>query len=182
MSIESVRIKCSTSLFFKKSFLLYESAFPKNERRTLEQQITVFESEQYHFDVLIQDDALVGILCWWLFDDYRYIEHFAIYPHIRGEGVGRACLEQFIEGYDTPVVLEVDLPTDDIAKRRIVFYERQGFVLSASRYAHPSYQQGGDDVELCLMSHPTLMDDFQIETFIQKTHPVVHRNHAQRRR
>ena len=59
-----------------------------------------------------------------------YGEHFAVDPDERGGGYGGKALRLLCEELQTPVVLEVELPFDEMSRRRIGFYQRSGFTLS----------------------------------------------------
>ena len=50
-------------------------------------------------------------------------------------------MKQFLVFCGTPVVLEVEMPTDEMSKRRIGFYERLGFELDNQVYHQPPYAQ-----------------------------------------
>ena len=75
-------------------------------------------------------DRYVGFITGWLFDGYTYVEHFAIDPAASNGGIGAEAMKQFLVFCGTPVVLEVEMPTDEMSKRRIGFYERLGFITS----------------------------------------------------
>jgi hypothetical protein len=52
--------------------------------------------------------------------------------------------------------LETELPTDEISKRRIAFYERKGFRLLDPGYKQPPYHIGGVPIPMYLMLAGTL--------------------------
>lgn len=43
---------------------------------------------EYHFDLLMEGERFLGILLFWEADGFRYVEHFATCPQLRGQGVG----------------------------------------------------------------------------------------------
>ena len=49
------------------------------------------------------------------------------------------------------IVLEVDLPTDNLSRRRIAFYTRCGLTLSPEEYIQPAYRAGGNEIPMRLM-------------------------------
>lgn len=57
---------------------LYQNSFPLCEQRTLDHQITAFKADRFHLDVYLDGETLVGFIGYWDFDDYLYIEHYAI--------------------------------------------------------------------------------------------------------
>ncbi|MFQ7502317.1 MAG: GNAT family N-acetyltransferase [Alistipes finegoldii] len=72
-------------------------------------------------------DEFIGILFHWGADGYRYVEHLAVSPALRGQNMGSAALSAFCRKVGR-VILEIDPPVDDISIRRLHFYERLGFV------------------------------------------------------
>ena len=50
-----------------------------------------------------------------------------------------------------PFVLEAEVPTDDLSRRRVGFYERQGFRVWDKDYVQPPYRRGGRPLPLYLM-------------------------------
>ena len=67
---------------------LFESAFPEEERppfSSLEDR-----DERFHFLVASLDDEPLGILTYWVFEEFAYIEHFAIDKDFRNRGLGKA--------------------------------------------------------------------------------------------
>lgn len=103
-----------------------------------------------------------GFITWWDFGDFVYGEHFAMLPECRGAGIGGEVIDRFVADAGKPVVLEVELPTNDTARRRIGFYERHGFTLCDAEYVQPPYDAGGEGVPMRLMSHGMPLD---AETF-----------------
>ena len=49
------------------------------------------------------------------------------------------------------VVLEVELPTDEMSKRRVGFYERHGFKLCEKKYVQSPYKAGDCELEMKIM-------------------------------
>ena len=93
----------------------------------------------------------LGLLTTWEFDDFIYIEHFAIDPTLRSQGYGSEALKAFIHEHGKPIVLEAEPPTDALSIRRIKFYERIGLTLYDFPYMQPAYTEDSNPVELRLM-------------------------------
>ena len=158
---------------FSRAWELYESAFPADERRTLHPQSKVLERAAYHFEVVTDNDAFVGLLLWWHFNDVRYVEHLATLPGLRGKGYGKQVLETFVAESDVPVWLEVEPPTDEMKRRRVGFYQRVGFALNTHHYMQPPYTEGGSPVPLLLMTHPITVTEAAVRDFCRTYHPVL---------
>lgn len=120
--MQQIRLKNSSNIYFDKAWELYEEAFPLNERRLFEAQVNLMSDPKYHFDILIEDNQLIGFLLWWDLESFRYIDHFATSKQLRNKGYGKLILEQFINNNSKPILLEVELPTSELNQRRIKFY------------------------------------------------------------
>ena len=135
----------------------YNEAFPVEERRdfALVRQLIAIEPA-FQLRVFYREGTYVGFLSNWQFTGFRYVEHFAIDPAARNGGIGGIALRLFLALQEDAVVLEVELPVDELTRRRVGFYERQGFRLDTQRYIQPPYRLGGISLELRLMSYGPL--------------------------
>ena len=100
---------------------------------------------------IANSQKLLGLLTTWHFEDFIYIEHFAIDPTLRSQGYGSEALKAFIHEHGKPIVLEAEPPTDALSIRRIRFYERIGLTLYDFPYMQPAYTEDSHPVELRLM-------------------------------
>lgn len=138
------RINNVSDLLFSNLFNLYALAFPTAERRTwagLEYELNY--EKRFFAQAILRDEKFVGLLNYWTFDRFFYIEHFAVSPTMRDQHIGTEALKMFKEQTKLPVVFEVEMPVDTTAIRRIQFYERLGFSVISHNYAQPPYE--GDD-------------------------------------
>lgn len=142
----------------------YTDSFPEAERRpfplvrrlSLEHPaftVYVLTRRQATLSEAKAQESYVGFITAWKFDKFIYIEHFAIDESARNGGRGGRALKQFLASCQAPVVLEVEIPTDELSKRRIGFYERLGFTLDQHLYHQPPYQEGGETLEMRLMTY-----------------------------
>ena len=60
----------------------------------------------------------------WPMTDALFLEHFAVNPALRSQGLGGRILEELKKQTDCPLVLEAELPETDWARRRLGFYAR----------------------------------------------------------
>ncbi|MBQ2857092.1 MAG: GNAT family N-acetyltransferase [Bacteroidaceae bacterium] len=120
---------------------LLETAFPLQERRdSTWQRRNVNDNPLFHNILITDDEHPVGLLTYWDFKDFIYIEHFAIDHRLRNNGYGQQTLSVLKEQTKLPIVLEAEEPTDELTKRRIGFYRRQGFILQDFSYQQPPYR------------------------------------------
>lgn len=143
---------------------LMHTAFPIQERRNDEEQRHNTDyNPLFHSNLIIDNNTPVGLINYWDFKTFRYIEHFAIDNNLRSKGYGQAVITRLKEESKRPMVLEVEEPMDETTQRRISFYQRQGFVLHKHPYLQPPYREGDSWFPLCLMSYGPLDMDKQYE-------------------
>lgn len=119
---------------------IFVSSFPVSERRQLPSLHRLLASEPRFVLCAVMDNAaVVGMLAYWQFADFLYVEYLAIEASLRNRRYGHAVLQQFLAEAHRPVLLEVEIPTDALTRRRIQFYERHGFEMLQVDYVQPSY-------------------------------------------
>ena len=104
-----------------------------------------------HYALNTTQEYLLGLLTTWHFEEFIYIEHFAIDPALRSQGYGSEALKTFIHEQGKPLVLEAEPPTDEMTHRRIRFYERIDLTLYDYPYIQPAYTEESLPVKLRLM-------------------------------
>lgn len=133
---------------------LYELAFPLAERRPTDVWTAMLARHpRFRGYAIVEGQDFCGLLTAWHFDEFVYVEHFAICPEQRNGRKGARALAQFVaQTRPLPIVLEVEEPTEDMARRRIGFYERGGFSLLTPPYLQPPYRAGEAFLPLRLMA------------------------------
>ena len=148
------RINTVNNQFFSNLFNLYTLAFPPLERRTwagLEYELNY--EKKLCVNALIQEGVFVGLFNYWTFDRFYYIEHLAISHKYRSQGIGSEAMSLFMDQTKLPIVLEVEMPNNINASRRILFYEKLGFSILAHNYAQPPYEGTGFFIPELIMSN-----------------------------
>ena len=142
---------------------IYRESFPIDEQRPVESIARLITEEpRYTMYAIINEDEdtkhytlntkqALGLLTTWEFADFIYIEHFAINPELRSQGYGSKAISTLIKQKEKPIILEAEPPTDELTRRRIHFYERQGITLYDFPYLQPAYTEASQPVELRLM-------------------------------
>lgn len=139
---------------------LYNETFPEDERRLYRDadHVAGFVKEKGgKFHAFAYDDGgedYLGFMTYWTFRGYVYIEHFAVSPEHRGRNVGTKMLNHLFKTVSPDVLIEVEEPTDDEKRRRIAFYERNGFRARGDiKYTQPPYSPGQKGLPMLLMTH-----------------------------
>ncbi|GHV03496.1 hypothetical protein AGMMS50229_02810 [Campylobacterota bacterium] len=164
--MNKVAIQNAEDSRFSAFWKIYNSSFPLNERRSLDDQIRVLLNSDYCLEVWIDNsETIAGLIGWWNCGDLRFVEHFAISPDFRSAGFGSRFLSAWIAESKTTVLLEIEPITDETTKRRQNFYKRLGFVDNNIVYFQPPYHKTTQEIKLLLMSYPKPISNDCYERF-----------------
>ncbi len=146
-------------------YRIMEAGFPTDERRPREEQARLFDNPVFHAYGLLGDTGEVkAFLTVYEFDTFVFAEHLAVDERFRNRGLGAELMRAFLERLDKPLCLEVELPTGELSRRRIGFYERLGFTLNDYPYIQPPMSEGQSEVPLLVMSTKGPLTPEQFET------------------
>ena len=154
---------------------LMEASFPADERRTAEEQRKVWEDPRFHCYVMEDNEQILGFMTIWQFDGWAYAEHLATNPAIRNQGIGSRILTEIKTLVDGQLCLEVEHPDNDMARRRIGFYERHGLVYNDYPYLQPPMRAGQDMLPLRLMTKPSAIDAVTYERYKKQIYRIVYK-------
>lgn len=151
MKLTPVTSSLSGDYAFAEKLLI--DAFPSDEYRELAQWRDFTENNPLFTLYKITDSGEdAGFISIWDFPEFRYAEHFAILPSMRNRCLGSRVLEYLDRMSDKPIVLEVEEPVDEITRRRVGFYERNGFRLMDGDYLQPPYKPGSASLPMRIMT------------------------------
>lgn len=158
--IDFKRIKTTDVSLYSYMEGLLTTSFPAEEYRPLE-ELRSYTDNKPHFynNVILNQGTPIGLLTYWDFTDFHYVEHFAIDPAQRNGGYGKNTLNHLQNLLKSPLILEVENPEEEMAIRRIHFYERQGFTLWETPYLQPPYKEGDSFLPMHLMAYGNLTPD-----------------------
>lgn len=150
---------------FPKVYKIMDASFPVDEHRPYKGQEELLKDPKYSIYVIPdeENDDIKAFITVWRFDDFGYIEHFAVNPIYRNGGIGSMVLQEAVKMLGYPVCLEVELPEDEISKRRIGFYERNGFVLNDYPYIQPALAKGQNPIPLRVMTSGSKVSEDRYE-------------------
>lgn len=147
---------------FDAVFRMMEEAFPPDERRPAAEQRALLDEPGFCLYVLRRGGRVAGFMAVRDFVQEcgcTYLEHFAVAPELRGQGLGAAMLRELAARSAGMLVAEVEPPDTETARRRIAFYCSQGFCLNAHDYVQPPISAGRNPVPLRIVSAPQALDD-----------------------
>lgn len=132
---------------------VYEDSFPSHERRSLtDYQYLCANDTRFVPALLVEHGHTLGLLWYWKFSEFTYLEHFALNKAMRNHGKGGAFLDLFLTQHSR-LILEVEPPKTTLTIRRVDFYHRHGLILKPIIYTNPGYGRIDTPHELQLMVH-----------------------------
>ena len=150
---------------FDAVFHIMEQSFPIDEYRPYDEQRALLA--RHNYQILIDREqaggCIRGFLALWSFSDLVFVEHFAVAPAFRNQGIGAQMLRELIARAQKTLCLEVELPDTELAARRIAFYQRAGFAFNENPYWQPPISKGRQAVPLRIMTAPTPVSKAQFE-------------------
>lgn len=135
---------------FDRFYALLEASFPADEYRPYEAQKAVLARPEYQ---ILTNDAQDAMLTLWRFPTFAYLEHLVVAPGGRNRGLGSQLLQSLLSGLTVPLVLEAEPPETELARRRLGFYQRNGFFIHPYPYEQPPYGPGRSPVPLKVLSN-----------------------------
>jgi hypothetical protein len=138
-------------LIWKDYYNLYQSSFPEDERRSESSLILMFENPHFFPNIIELNGHYIGLFNFWNFDNFFYIEHFAMEPKMRSKGYGKEFLLKFM--HNKMVVLECEYPTNRLKSRRFSFYQNIGFQSFPFSYIQPSYSADKNAIPMLLLTN-----------------------------
>lgn len=160
-----MELQILTANDFDALYALLEQSFPSEEYRDFDKQKALFQNEKYAAYGILDEESkqLKALVSLWNFESFVYIEHFAVNATYRNQGLGAKILSSLKEKFTCQLCLEVELPETEMAKRRIAFYERNGFSYNTYPYVQPPYSLEKSSVPLRFMTTNGTISQEQFE-------------------
>jgi len=169
------KISTKDTFFFDYNTKLLLSSFPKEERREIEEWRELTDlNHLFTNNIILKNNMPIGMITYWELRDIIFIEHFAIDSQLRNGGLGKQSINLLLKQSKKPIILEVDLPEDAIAKRRVEFYKRQGLLLWDKKYKQPPYRSSDNSVPMRLMSTIQTPTEESFEHFKEAIYQYVY--------
>ena len=111
------RISTADGFLYEYMEQLITAAFPPEEHRPLE-ELRLYTDSRPHFynNIIFHHDTPVGFITYWDFGKFYYVEHFAVDPAQRNGGHGKNVLNHLCQLLQHPIVLEVEMPEEELLK------------------------------------------------------------------
>lgn len=148
---------------FDKVYAIMEESFPEDERRTYAEQRALLDESEYKIYAFTDGKQIRAFIAIWEFEKAIFVEHLAVSSEYRNAKLGSKILQKLMSESDKMICLEVELPNNEIAKRRIGFYERNGFYLNGYDYVQPPMSEGKSELPLSIMTSQRKIDESEFE-------------------
>ena len=158
------RLRSTEKELLARATALYIAAFPREERRDADEQARVMKKENYHFELIMQGEDFYGIMLYWETKDFIFLEHFATLPILRGRGIGSEALS-LLKSKGKTVILEIEPQVDELTRRRLGFYQRNGFKATPYHHIQAKYRPDDADLVLTVLSYPHEIDATEYRDF-----------------
>ncbi len=161
---------------FCKVYDIMKASFPPDELRPYNEQLALLDKPPYSIYTLSQNPAesIDNFVAIWEFDSFIFIEHIAVCESLRGSGTGSKILGIVATTFDKIICLEVEPPTDEMSKRQIEFYKRNGYTLNPYPYIQPSISKGKNEIELMIMSNNGMLTQNEFDNFKDTVYKTVY--------
>ena len=131
----------------------YEKTFPADERRDEEQFLALIEKPDCYIFGVHLEEKMVGYVIIWELENCHFLEHFEVFEEFRNLKLGEKILAELKEKMNQIVLESEPTNLNEMAARRIGFYERNGFSIIDENYVQPSYGKGKNALQLFLLSN-----------------------------
>lgn len=164
--MEYLRITPDDTDRWDKVWTLYEESFPLAEKRKKDDHLRAMEDNRFYPLSAWDGEKLIGLMFFWEWDSYRYLEFLAVNPELRGQSFGSQMLRTLRDSSHT-IILEIDPLSNELSVRRLQFYERAGYTLTPYRFLHLPYRLDAAPQELLILSYPSMITKGQHADFVQ---------------
>lgn len=139
-------------------------SFPPCERRDDDLQRAVMLHPDYRLCAIMDGGVPVGVVGYFDTPEFIYFENFCISPDKRNGGYGSQTL-QLLTASGKPFILEIEPPEDELTRRRLAFYQRNGMVVNSYPHIQPHYRADDPDLPLTVLSYGCQITQAQYDAF-----------------
>lgn len=175
----NIHLKIADESDLDQIYEIMRLSFPYQERRAKYDVKKLLNEREEVFLKIVDNSKIVGIIAYRDFSKIRFFEYFAVHPDYKGRGIGSVALKNFISDFlqsdNETLVLEVEKPIDEIARRRIAFYKSFDFRLNDYDYNQPNYHTA-KPVPMFLMTYKKSLSFSEFNIIKNKLYDVIYAN------
>ncbi len=168
--------KSVSNSWFDSFFEILENSFLKEEFRSFEKQKALLEKNAYNILFCFEGDEIIAITAFWHLEGFTFIEHFAVKESFRLKGIGSKMMKFLLNKYKNNVILEVELPYNEVNIKRIEFYKKLGFKYNDFEYFQAPLNKGDKPLPLRIMSYPENITNQEFNDMKAKLIKSVYKN------
>ena len=159
---------------FDQFYAILTDSFPPDALRSREEHEALLARPDYLVYAHYDRGKLIAVITVWQTETLAFIEHFAVGKCHRNRGLGASLLDQLKKQLNKPLCLEAELPNTPMAKRRLAFYERNGFFINQFPYMQPALESHKQPVPLYLLTTEKPLDGDTFRTVKRFLYTVVY--------
>ena len=164
--MHTIFIENQNNKYFEKAWQIYEDSFPQEEKRTLKEQLKLFNKKSFTMLCYVEDEIVLAILFYWQIQRYTYLEHFAVNSTQRGRSYGSKILQEFINNNQN-IILEIEPIVDETTQKRLDFYQRFDFKVNNHIHFQVPFRKDAQELKLIFLSHKNLLSVEEYTTLYQ---------------
>lgn len=172
-TLKLIRIQAPNHPSLPALLRLYTNTFPLEERRETGDLLDRLKDSSMYLMQIFEGNQLSGFVIYRIFDQFIFVEHFALFPQYQGQNIGSRVLQKLKER-SLPLLLEAEPPEDGISRRRIAFYQRNGFQALDLPYFQPPYHAGHSPLPMLLLSDKPVLVEEELQLKVSSIHRTVY--------
>jgi GNAT superfamily N-acetyltransferase len=173
MNLKMQCILSKDEVLFAKAHHLLKNSFIPDEITDFRPEL--FNIPDFFMYAALLGDQFVGTTTFWDLQECVFIGYIVIDPLQRGRTLGSQVLQWLLDFRSEKIhVGEVDLPSSEIAIRRLDFFQRHGFKVNDFDYFQPALAPYKSPVHLRMISHPHLLKRIIFERIHREIYQEVY--------
>lgn len=174
-------------------YAIYQTSFPKRELKDLNELFAGVPSaqseaaaaannaqiftkqycEHYLYFLKEKPDEAVAAVSLWYFSAEVFIEYLAVAPAFRNQNLGQQILTD-LQQANPSLLLEIEVPEEEMSQRRFGFYRRCGFVLQSTNYVMPGLARDQEHLPMWLLRWPNKNRAISDPALEEQIHNIVY--------
>lgn len=151
--MEYLQVNASDDFRATTIYQSYCETFPADERRNEKQFRALFSNPKVKIFAVLDELQNIGYLICWELTDFVFLEHFEIFSDFRSQKYGSQIIAGLFKDYSRIVLEAEPAGLNEDSKRRISFYERNGFQIIDQSYVQPPYDPDKNALDLWLLAN-----------------------------
>ncbi len=154
---------------------ILKKSFNRGELRTTIDFKQRWEANQFCVWAICNEQKIQALSVCWEINHFLYIEYLCVTPNLRNVGLGSLLLGLLTQQYaQHTIVLEASEIEDEETRKRVLFYERNGFYYYPTGYKQPALHETINEHLLHVMSYPKPLLEKEYKTIKESLFDIVY--------